>query len=99
MKLRHIFYLLITLPLLWSCNNEDDINEIFVSGTWNVGNFYTGGKWHKVNDGAIAKYRTEEDFKALDPKAIESIFVIKKKESLAEMGYGDYDGALVLETK
>ena len=66
MKLRHIFYLLITLPLLWSCNNEYDINEIFVSGTWNVGNFYTGGKWHKVNDGAIAKYRTEEDFKALN---------------------------------
>lgn len=45
------------------------------------------------------KKSTEEDFKALDPKAIESIFVIKKKESLAEMGYSDYDGALVLETK
>lgn len=45
------------------------------------------------------KKSTEEEFKALDPKAIESITVIKKKESLAEMGYGDYDGALVLETK
>ncbi len=45
------------------------------------------------------KKSTEEDFKALDPKSIESITVIKKKEALAEMGYSDYDGALVLETK
>lgn len=45
------------------------------------------------------KKSTEEEFKALDPKAIESITVIKKKESLAEMGYGDYDGAIMLKTK
>lgn len=45
------------------------------------------------------KKSTEEEFKALDPQAIESITVIKKKESLAEMGYGDYDGAIMLKTK
>ena len=45
------------------------------------------------------KKSTEEEFKALDPKTIESITVIKKKESLAEMGYGDYDGAIMLKTK
>ena len=66
MKAKHILYsILLTLPLLFSCQ-EDDINEIFVSGTWNVGNFYSGGDWNKVNDGARPVYTKEEDFKALN---------------------------------
>ena len=38
--LKYSIYLLLTLPiLLSSCNNEDDVNEIFVSrGTWYVVN-------------------------------------------------------------
>lgn len=45
-------YFLLTLPfLLSSCNNEDDINEIFVSqGTWYVVNYYTGVNWNSNND-------------------------------------------------
>ena len=43
MKLKSILYLLITLPLLWSCNNEDNIEDIFSSGTWYLINFYGGG--------------------------------------------------------
>lgn len=66
MKLKHILYLLLIMPLLWSCNEEDDIDEIFISGTWNVGNFYNGGDWHKTNDGARPVYTKEEDFKALN---------------------------------
>ena len=66
MKLKHVFYLLLMLPLICSCNNEDDIQEIFISGTWNVGNFYSGGDWNKVNDGARPVYTKEEDFKALN---------------------------------
>ena len=66
MKLKHLLYLVLALPLLWSCNNEDDINEIFASGTWNVGNFYNGGDWNKVNDGARPKYTKKEDIKALN---------------------------------
>ena len=66
MKLKHVFYLLLKLPLICSCNNEDDIQEIFISGTWNVGNFYSGGDWNKVNDGARPVYTKEEDFKALN---------------------------------
>ena len=66
MKLKHVLYLVLALPLLWACNNEDDVNEIFASGTWNVGNFYNGGDWNKLNDGARPKYTKEEDFKALN---------------------------------
>ena len=66
MKLKHVLYLFLALPLLWACNNEDDVNEIFASGTWNVGNFYNGGDWNKLNDGARPKYTKEEDFKALN---------------------------------
>lgn len=66
--MKHILYsLLLTLPILFSCHDGDDINEIFVSGTWNVGNFYLGGDWKKYdNDGARPKYTKEEDFKALN---------------------------------
>ena len=42
---------------------------------------------------------TEDEFKALDPKTIESINVIKNKEALAGIGYADYDGALIIKTK
>ena len=66
MKLKHLLYLVLALPLLWGCNTEDDVDEIFVSGIWNVGNFYNGGDWNKVNDGARPKYTKEEDIKALN---------------------------------
>lgn len=66
MKLKHILCLLMVLPMMTSCNNEDDVNEIFISGTWNVGNFYNGGKWSKLNDGARPQYTKEEDLKALN---------------------------------
>lgn len=36
MKLKSILYILMLLPFLWSCNNEDDVEEIFASGTWHV---------------------------------------------------------------
>ena len=65
MKLKHLLYLILALPLFWGCNNEDDVNEIFVSGTWNVGNFYNGGDWNKLNDGARPKYQPD-DLKALN---------------------------------
>lgn len=32
MKLKSILYILMLLPFLWSCNNEDDVEEIFASG-------------------------------------------------------------------
>ena len=70
MKLKQVLSILCFLPLLWSCNNEDDIYEIFVSGTWNVGNFYTGGNWDETNDGARAKYTKEEDIKMLNALTI-----------------------------
>lgn len=66
MKLKHVLYLILTLPLLSGCNNEDNVDEIFVSGTWNVGNFYNGGDWDKLNDGARPAYTKEDDLKALN---------------------------------
>ena len=37
------------LPFLWSCNNEDDVEEIFASGTWHVVDFYGKANWDKRN--------------------------------------------------
>lgn len=70
MKLKNLLYIWMILPLLWSCNEEDDINEIFVSGTWNVGNFYTGGNWNKYNEGGSPRYTKEEDLKVLNQMSI-----------------------------
>jgi hypothetical protein len=66
MKLKNLLSILLLLPLICSCQ-EDNIEDIFVnSGTWNVGNFYVGGKWGKNNDGAKAIYQKNEDIKALN---------------------------------
>lgn len=70
MKLKQILYTLAMLPLLWSCNNEDNIHEIFVSGTWNVGNFYTGGNWNKHNESGLPRYTKEEDLKVLNQMTV-----------------------------
>lgn len=71
MKLKYLISILLVLPLFCCCQ-EDDINEIFVeSGTWNVGNFYVGGKWEKFdNDGARAIYQKNEDLKALNKMTV-----------------------------
>ena len=45
MKLKSILYILMLLPFLWSCNNEDDVEEIFASGTWHVVDFYGKANW------------------------------------------------------
>ena len=66
MKLKHLLYLILALPLFWGCNNEDNVEEIFASGTWNVGNFYNGGDWNKLNDGARPKYTQPGDSEALN---------------------------------
>lgn len=66
MKLKNLLSILLLLPLICSCQ-EDNIEDIFVnSGTWNVGNFYVGGKWEKNNDGAKAIYQKNEDIKVLN---------------------------------
>ena len=57
MKLKSILYLLIALPLLWSCNNEDNIEDIFSSGTWYLINFYGGG----LDDAGTPEFTRSEE--------------------------------------
>ena len=54
MKLKSILYILMLLPFLWSCNNEDDVEEIFASGTWHVVDFY--GKANRDKRNGEPKY-------------------------------------------
>ncbi len=49
MKAKSILLMLIALPFLMSCNNEDDVNTIFCSGTWHLLNMYTTSEWNKEN--------------------------------------------------
>lgn len=51
-KFNIIVLLLLALPFIVSCNDEDDIDAIFVGQTWYLGNFYTTSNWKDDNKGA-----------------------------------------------
>ena len=70
MKLKNLLSILLLLPLMCCCQ-EDDIDVIFIkSGTWNVGNFCVGGKWDKTKDGAKVIYQKNEDLKVLNQMTV-----------------------------
>ena len=66
MKLKNLLYLLVICPFLISCNNEDDVEEIFQSGTWNVANFFERADWNEHNDKGRPVYTKKEDIKHLN---------------------------------
>ena len=53
-----------TLPLFWGCT-EDDIDEIFISGTWNVVNYFTKADWDKRNGEPVYKQDNKDDVESL----------------------------------
>lgn len=68
---KYIRCLLFVLPfLLSSCNQEDDINEIFVSGQWQLVNYYTGIDWNNYNANAKPTYTKPEDLKVINAFSI-----------------------------
>lgn len=59
--------LLLMLPLLFSsCSQEDDINEIFVSGQWVLVNYYEGIDWNDYNKNVPPVYSNVEDLKIIN---------------------------------
>ncbi len=55
MKLKYLLPLFLMLPLLASCNDEDNVEEIFCSGPWYVGNYFGKANWDKRN--GVPKYQ------------------------------------------
>ena len=49
-----------TVPFFCNCSNRDDVDEIFVSGTWTVVNFFTVSNWNNTKN-AIPKYTSAND--------------------------------------
>lgn len=78
MKLKSILYILMVLPFLWSCNNEDDVEEIFASGTWYVVDFYGKVNWDKRN--GEPKYNTmlRSDDTAIRAEGRKALEIINK---------------------
>lgn len=64
MNFKNILCLLFTLPLFWGCT-EDDIDEIFISGTWNVVNYFTKADWDKRNGEPVYKQDNKDDVESL----------------------------------
>lgn len=46
--IKYIFSFLVIPLFLSSCSQEDDIYEIFASGTWRVNNYYTDCNWNNL---------------------------------------------------
>lgn len=92
MKLRFILYILLALPLLCSCNNEDDLDEIFASGTWYVVNYFGKANWDRENGDPVYKPTDNEGRKAL---AIIHTFTLTFKSDgtfTGSMERGDFSG-------
>lgn len=49
-KIRLIAFVFCTLFIFSGCNDEDNINAIFVGKTWYLGNFYTTTNWKDDNN-------------------------------------------------
>lgn len=46
--IKYIFTLILLSIALCGCNQEDDVFEIFASGTWRVNNYYTDCNWNNL---------------------------------------------------
>lgn len=93
MKLK-IMLLTLLLPLLISsCAGDDDVTEIFVSGTWYTVDFYTDANWGKRN--GTAKYNTmansdDSSIRATGRNALEVI----QSFTLAFSADGTFEGRM-----
>lgn len=46
--IKYILTLMVLPLILCGCNQEDDVFEIFASGTWRVNNYYTDCNWNNL---------------------------------------------------
>ena len=92
--MKHILYLLLVLPLLMlgSCNTEDDIDEIFISGTWNVVNYFGKANWEKRNGEPFYKMYEKEGEQALKIISTFSITFSKDGTFAGTMQNATFDG-------
>lgn len=71
LKTYGVCILLLALPFLFAgCNQEDDINEIFVSGQWQLVNYYTGIDWNNYNKKVPPQYDKKEDLNVINKFSI-----------------------------
>ncbi|MCE2615666.1 MAG: DUF4847 family protein [Phocaeicola sp.] len=64
MKIKQILLLLLIVPFFCNCSTKDDVNEIFISGTWTVVNFFTTSNWNNTKK-AIPEYTSTSDIAQL----------------------------------
>ncbi len=65
--IKYIFTLIILSIALCGCNQEDDVFEIFSSGTWRVNNYYTDCNWNNLAyKPGNPVFTTENDLKVVN---------------------------------
>lgn len=65
--IKYIFTLIVLSIALCGCNQEDDVFEIFSSGTWRVNNYYTDCNWNNLAyKPGNPVFTTENDLKVVN---------------------------------
>lgn len=65
--IKYIFTLIVLSIALCGCNQEDDVFEIFSSGTWRVNNYYTNCNWKNLaNKPGVPTFTTVNDLKVIN---------------------------------
>lgn len=93
MKRKHILYLLLVLPLLCSCNNEDDIEEIFTSGTWYLVDYFGKANWNKQDGVPTYNAMAHNEDRNIAAEGIKALEVIQKF-SLTFKSDGTFTGGM-----
>ncbi len=83
--------MLATLLLCGSCNEEDNLTQIFVSGTWYLVDYYTDANWSRRN--GIPKYNTLASDEETADEGKAALTTIQQF-SLAFMADGTFSGRM-----
>lgn len=74
MRLKYVLALVCILPFITGCNNEDDINTIFNSGTWTLLNFYETTNWDNQTEKNTRVTYSPETSQAQEIKSFTILF-------------------------
>lgn len=88
-KISFFLLLVLSLPVIMSCDNEDDIDAIFGDRTWRLINFYTTTDWdndHKTTDEVFDK--DSEEYKIIHSGNDRFYIIFQKSGRFEAKGIG-----------
>lgn len=88
-KFKFVTLIMLILPFIVSCNNEDDINAIFVGHTWYLGNFYTTNNWKEDGSPIYFGKNGEEVLNIINNNGTGRFYISFQENSFTAKGMGN----------